>query len=183
MVHFLSYSIKSLKEGEAIYKYLHTSTEEEFKKDTENMYRHEFTVTYSPRYIPDKEYAHTLTTHVIDDIFHWCIRNNKVQRCRDYNEFTFCYVVELQKNGWPHIHGTFCTQHPMRPVSVRNLESSLIRKYGKTDIYATGKVDYYHKEKPDWEGGPWSEYIKKEGKVKYFKWGGEKNNSIITLFH
>lgn len=117
-------------------------------------FRYEFTVTYNPKWIESVDYAESLTDYVIDDIRRFLRRN-----C-DSNSNLYNYVVEYQKNGMPHIHGTIFNEHRFKSQTLENLEKSLQRKYGKTMIYSTGHIDKIHKN--DHFNGSWQEYLSKE---------------------
>jgi hypothetical protein len=122
-------------------------------------YRHEITITYNPKYIYDIPYAESMTEHVIQDIQRHIIRQST-------SEFLYNYVVEYQKNGYPHIHATTFTTHLVSPSALGNFEKLLSRKYGKSAIYATGQKDKIHHN--DHFDGTWQEYIHKEKIPRYF---------------
>lgn len=123
-------------------------------------YRYEFTVTYNPKYIEDIPYALSMTDYVIEDVQKYLNRNSP-QVGYAYN-----YVVEFQKNGYPHIHGTMFSVSRLSPSSLGNFEKLLGRKYGKSAIYATGHIDKIHHN--DHFQGTWQQYIEKEQTPLYF---------------
>lgn len=136
-------------------------------------YRHEFTVTYNPKFIYDIAYAESMTHHVIMDIFKWTLRQVKVFRKEQWDSFLFNYVVEYQSNGYPHIHGTILTNDVIKPIALANLESLMKRKYGRTEVYATGNRDRVHKN--DHFEGTWQQYLCKEGVPKAYQYGVIEN--------
>jgi len=123
-------------------------------------FRYEFTVTYNPKYIESIDYANSLTTYVQDDIERYMHRNTTQY------DYAFNYVVEYQKNGYPHLHGTMFSLFRFTPQSLNNLEKSLGRKYGKSAVYSTGHIDKIHTN--DHFTGTWSEYIEKEQVPRHF---------------
>lgn len=139
-----------------------------FDTYTQSYYRYEFTVTYNPKFIYSKEYAETMTHYVIKDVYDMAKRNSKVKRKQEYNPFFFNYVVEYMKNGYPHIHGTLFTYLHLMPQTLANWESKFYRKYGKTEIWATGLEDRIHKN--DHFNGTWQQYLCKEGIPRYYQW-------------
>lgn len=139
-----------------------------FNVYTKDYYRYEFTVTYNPRFIYSIEYAESMTHYVIKDIFDMAKRNSKIKRENSYNPFFFNYVVEHHENGYPHIHGTLFTYLHLMPQTLANWESKFYRKYGKTQVWATGLVDKVHKN--DHFQGTWQEYLRKDNIPRYFQW-------------
>lgn len=139
----------------------------------DHLYRIEFTVTYNPRYMPDIAYADSLNVEVVSRIINFVEQN---QQCEGDGAF-LNYVIERHQNGFPHIHGTIFTENIIRPSSVHNLEKSLYRMYGATQVYCTGKFDKWHKN--DHFEGNWQDYLHKEGIPIYiFIERVERNNSF-----
>lgn len=148
--------------------HLREITDFAFEIASHDLYRYEFTVTFNPKFIFSIDYAHTMLPEVIHDIFQLGCRVSKKKRSDYTNSFLFNYTVEYHKNGYPHIHGTLLLQDPLQPVTCQNWQSKFYRKYGKTDVWATGQTDKIHKN--DHFEGPWSQYLKKEGQVTYYRY-------------
>lgn len=142
------------------------SDDKDYYKQIEYMYKHEFTVTYNRKRIWDIPYAYTMTDFIIQDIESALSRYKKREIKKGAGEpcTVYNYVVEHHQDGWPHVHGTYYTSHIQPSVHTSNLEALLSRKYGFSDIYCTGLIDKFHPK----SGLKWSEYIKKEGVVKYY---------------
>lgn len=139
-----------------------------FERYIEECFRYEFTITYNPKYVYSAEYALSMTDYVMKDVYDFCRRRSKRFRGDTYDSFYFNYCVEFQKNGYPHIHGTMFTGDHIPPQALANFESKMYRKYGRTDVYATGKVDKMHKN--DHFDGTWQEYIRKESECKMYSY-------------
>lgn len=132
-----------------------TITKNCFNLWLESYYIHEFTVTYNPKFIYDIPYALSMTDYVIMDIQKLLDRN---ANDRDY---IYNYTIEYQKNGYPHIHGTFCTPNLLGVTTLFNFEKKLTRQFGKTMIWATGHINKQHHN--DHFTGTWQQYLEKDG--------------------
>lgn len=75
------------------------------------------------------------------------------------------YVVEYQKNSYPHLHAQIFTEEDIEPDKQRLLYGTLNSRFGRTQWYQTEKHDFYHVEINKETGEPkgkWSEYIRKD---------------------
>lgn len=140
-------------------------------------YRYEITVTMNHKHIHSADYGETLIPHIVNDVFKAGLRMSHHKGW--YDDFAFNVVKEYQKNGWPHIHGTILTQHPVAPSKLKNTENLMYRKYGKTDIYATGKIDKWHTN--DHFEGPWQEYLTKEGELYHYAFRETYINNVDPI--
>lgn len=139
-----------------------------FEHYIDQTFRHEFTITYNPKFIYDIDYADSMTDFVIKDIVSLGKRVSTDKRSGVSNKFYFNYVVERHENGWPHIHGTLFTLDRIKPQTLANWEASFGRKYGRTAVWATGLQDKIHKN--DHFEGTWQNYLHKEGVVKMYEY-------------
>lgn len=122
--------------------------------------RYEFTITFNPKWYCSPHDALDECPNVIKAIatkaMHFVAQNDHVY---------LNYVIEYQKNGMPHIHGTLMTETRLTNVSMHNWEQFLNRYYGKSQIWYTGCQNKLHKN--DHFEGNWQQYLVKEQPDKY----------------
>ena len=133
-------------------------------------FRLEFTCTFDQRMIYSIDYAMTVIPYVMQDIHKFTMRNSKTRKINDqffrFDDYGYNYCIEYQKNGYPHIHGTIFLKKQLKLGSHHNFEAVMRRKYGRAQLWATGKEDRVHNN--DHFNGTWQEYIKKESKVSNY---------------
>lgn len=140
-----------------------------FDIEHENTHRYELTITFNPKFycnIPDMEVeCETIYEKIMIKIFSFL----------NMDEMAYFNIVkEYQKNGAPHIHGTFLFNKRMMNPTLTNWEQFFTRLYGKSTIYYTGKYDKIHKN--DHFNGTWTNYLKKDNPENYQEFELWKHN-------
>lgn len=125
-----------------------------------NWLRYEFTTTFNPKWYCSPQDAADEVPRVIKAIA------TKAMHFIGQNDHIYLnYVVEYQKNGMPHVHGTLMTEARLTNVSMHNWEQFLNRYYGKSQIWFTGSGNKFHKN--DHFEGSWQQYLIKDNPENY----------------